>query len=291
MAETLFALTNDDAGGADPGRFDELLGFLDEQQVPATFFVVPHHRGARIDEKPEWMALLKRALDSGHEIQQHGFDHTSFEFGVAPDFMLHVIPSSKARWEREPEEVQKGHRLEVVSARLAHGRSILQDALGYQPKGFRSPCLEMCDNTYQALADQGFEWSSNLVVNATGWWWSLKPERYAIDPTVFGEHWQPDVPPHPVRYKSGMIEVPMMGEYTHQVMPAREEWHVQFAGSEYDRVRELGGTFVTLSHYDTMTWEHATGLNVYRRLFEHARASGDVRFVTVSQLVKSYPME
>jgi hypothetical protein len=40
-----------------------------------------------------------------------------------------------------------------------------------------------------------------------------------------------------------------------------------------------------------MTWEYASGLNVYRRLFEHARASGDVRFVTVSQLVKSCPVE
>jgi peptidoglycan/xylan/chitin deacetylase (PgdA/CDA1 family) len=290
MSETLFALTNDDAGGADPGRFDELLDFLDEQRVSATFFVVPHHGGTRIDEKPGWMARLRRALDAGHELQQHGFDHSDFEFGAAPDFMLHVKPASKARWERESEEIQKQHSLDVISARLAHGRSILEDALGYQPTGFRSPCLMMCDNTYQALADQGFEWSSNLVVNTTGWWWHLKPGRYSIDPTVFGEPWQPDVPLNPVGYKAGVTEVPMMAEYTHQVTPAHEEWHFQFARTEYDRVRARGGTFVTLSHYNTMTWEHATGLNVYRHLFEHARTTGDVRFVTVSQLVKSLPV-
>ncbi|NLE46107.1 MAG: DUF2334 domain-containing protein [Chloroflexi bacterium] len=287
IPETLFALTNDDAGGADPGRFEQLLDFLDEQAVPATFFVVPHHGGTRIDKKPEWVAQLRRALDSGHEIQQHGFDHTGFEFGVAPDFMLHIIPERKERWEREPEEISKQHTLEVISARLARGRSILQDALGYQSKGFRSPCLEMCDTTYQALADQGFEWSSNLVVNPMGWW-HPKPERYAIDPATAGEHWQADVPPHPFRYKSGVLEVPMMAEYTPRVMPDEEEWHFQYVRSDYDRVRRLGGAFVTLSHYNTMTWEYATGLNVYRRLFEHARASGGVRFVTVSQLVQSY---
>ena len=41
MAEMLFAFTNDDAGRQQPELFAELLDFLDEQQVPATFFVVP----------------------------------------------------------------------------------------------------------------------------------------------------------------------------------------------------------------------------------------------------------
>ena len=282
-------MTNDDAGGANPELFEELLDFLDEQQVCVTFFVVPHHRGRRIDEEPEWMVLLKRALDSGHELQQHGFDHSGFGFGVAPGFMLHIIPAAKARWEREPEEVQKAHTLELMSARLARGRAILEDAFGHEPRGFRSPCLEMRGNTYQALANQGFAWSSNRVVNLMGWWHST-PERYAMKPYVAGEHWQPDVPPYPYRYKSGMIEIPMMAEYTGRLTPPDEEWHFQYVRSDYDRVRELGGAFVTLSHYDTMTGEWATGLNVYRRLFEHARKWGDVRFVTVSQLLESCPV-
>ena len=40
-----------------------------------------------------------------------------------------------------------------------------------------------------------------------------------------------------------------------------------------------------LSHYYAMTGQWAAGLEVYRRLFAHARDTGDVRFVTLSQLV------
>ena len=75
MTETLFCLTNDDAGSQQPELFRELLDFLSEQRVPATFFVVPASGGIPLDEKPEWVDLLHRALDEGHELQHHGYNH------------------------------------------------------------------------------------------------------------------------------------------------------------------------------------------------------------------------
>jgi len=78
MAETLLALTNDDAGGEQSERFRELLDFLAEQEVPTTFFAVPAQGGKSLDPKPEWMALLHRALDEGHELEIHGFNHGGF---------------------------------------------------------------------------------------------------------------------------------------------------------------------------------------------------------------------
>ena len=285
MSETLFALTNDDAGAANPELFEELLDFLDEQSVRATFFVTPYQAGRRIDAKPEWMVLLERAFDAGHELQLHAFDHSStFEFGVPPAFMLDIIPDAKARWETEPEEVQKAHSLELMSDRIARGKAIFQQAFGYEPRGFRGPCLSMCANTYQALADHGFVWSSNRVVNPMGW-------RYINKDYDAGEPWQADVPPHPYVYTSGIIEIPMLSEYTWYLTPDVEERHFDLIKNDYDRVREVGGAFLTLSHYYAMTGEWATGLEVYRRLFEHARDLGDVRFVTVSEMVDAYPVE
>jgi peptidoglycan/xylan/chitin deacetylase (PgdA/CDA1 family) len=280
MPEQLFAFTNDDAGGANPHLFRELLDFLAAQKVPATFFVVPMSGGKPLDEKPEWLDLLQRARSEGHELQLHAFDHGStFEFGVPPDFMLDIIPDAKARWQREPEVVQAEHTLANMSDKITRGKEIFARALGYEPVGFRGPCLSMCDATYQALADHGFRWSSNLVVNPMGW-------RYINRDYDAGEPWQPDVPPHPFRYKSGLIEVPMISEYTWYLKDEDVERHYGLIRDDFDRVRRAGGAFVTLSHYYAMTGEWRAGQRVYARLLDYARGAGELGFCTVSQLVE-----
>jgi peptidoglycan/xylan/chitin deacetylase (PgdA/CDA1 family) len=279
MPEQLFVLTNDDAGGANPHLFRELLDFLATQKVPATFFVVPHTGGKPLDEKPEWLDLFQRALSEGHELQLHAFDHGStFEFGVPPDFMLDIIPDAKARWQQEPEVIQAEHTLAKMSEKIARGKEIFVRALGFEPVGFRGPCLSMCDATYQALADHGFRWSSNLVVNPMGW-------RYINRDYDAGEPWQPDVPSHPFRYKSGVIEVPMISEYTWYLRDEDVERHYALIKDDFDRVHRRGDPFVSLSHYYAMTGEWSAGQRVYERLLEHAREQG-ARCCTVSQLVE-----
>ena len=99
-----------------------------------------------------------------------------------------------------------------MSDRIARGKAIFERALGYAPTGFRGPCLSMSANTYQALANHGFVWSSNEVVNPMGW-------RYINKDYDAGEPWQPNVPPHPYRYTAGIIEIPMVSEYTWYLTP------------------------------------------------------------------------
>ena len=282
MPETMFSLTNDDAGGDNPHLFEELLDFLADQEVPATFFVVPKSRGVPLEDKPEWVDLLRRALDEGHELQLHAYDHSStFEFGVPPGFMLDIIPDAKARWEREPEVVRADHTVELMRERVRWSKEIFERSLGYSPEGFRGPCLSMSDNTYQALADNGIRWSSNRVVNPMGW-------RYINRDYDAGEPWQEDVPPHPYTYKAGLIEIPMVSEYTWYLEEGDVDIHYELIRQDYDRVKEVGGTFVTLSHYYAMTGEWAAGLRVYERLFAYAREQGDVRFCTIGQLLEAY---
>lgn len=280
MAETLFAFTNDDAGQQQPELFAELLDFLDEQQVPATFFVVPHGNGKPLDQKPEWLPLLQRALDAGHDLEHHGFDHSScFEFGIPPYFMIDILsPDVQATYAQTPEQFTQYHGYARLRDRLEQGREILQRTFGYVPRGFRAPCLAMCDNSYLALHDLDFVWSSNQVVNPMGW-------RYINRDYDRGEPWQPDVPPHPFRAAGGILEAPMHSEYTWFLEPGDVERHYGLIQADYDRTRAEGGAFVVLSHYYAMTGQWAAGLEVYRRLFAHARDTGDVRFVTLSQLV------
>lgn len=284
MAETLFAFTNDDAGQQQPELFADLLDFLDEQQVPATFFVVPHGNDKPLDQKPEWLRLLQRAQDAGHDLEHHGFDHSScFEFGIPPNFMMDILAEDvQAAYAQTPEQFTQHHGYARLRDRLEQGRAILQRCFGYVPRGFRAPCLAMCDNSYRALHDLDFVWSSNQVVNPMGW-------RYINRNYDRGESWQPDVPPHPFPTTGGLVEAPMHSEYTWYLEPSDVERHYDLILADYERTRAEGGAFVVLSHYYAMTGQWAAGLEVYRRLFAHARATGDVRFVTLSQLVAARP--
>lgn len=279
MTETRFAFTNDDPGMQQPELFAELLDFLDAQQVCGTFFVVPNAGGTPLDSKPAWVTLLQRAHASGHELAHHGYTHeTPFEFGVPPGFMLDIIPDAKQRWTTAPDSVAPLHTRATLQQKLAAGQAIFQRTLGFMPSGFRSPCLGMCDTTYATLADMGFVWSSNQVINPMGW-------RYINRDYNAGEPWTPDLPPHPHR-RAGLLEIPMHSEYTWYLETDDVDRHFDLARADFDRARARGEPFVILSHYYAMTGQWATGLQLYARLFAYARAQGNVRFVTLSELAK-----
>lgn len=283
MPETLFAFTNDDAGMQEPELFVELLDFLDEQRVPATFFVVPCDDDLPLDRKPAWLGPLHRALHAGHDLQHHAYNHSScFEFGIPPQFMIDILPPEvQNAYARTPEQFTQQHGYAMLRDKLERGREILSQVLGSVPRGFRAPCLSMCDNTARALQDLDFEWRSNQVVNPMGW-------HYINHDYDRGEPWQPDVPPHPLGNQGQVLEVPILSEYTWYLTPDDIDRHYALIEADYERTRAEGGAFVVLSHYYAMTGQWAAGLEVYRRLIAHARETGDVRFVTLSELVAEW---
>jgi hypothetical protein len=76
----------------------------------------------------------------------------------------------------------------------------------------------------------------------------------------------------------------MHSEYSWYLEPGDVDRHFALARDDFERARDNGDPFVVLSHYYAMTGQWATGLQVYQRLFAHARAQGNVRFVTLSEL-------
>ena len=278
MAETLFVLTNDDAGGQEPELFAELLDFLQEQEVPATFFVVPLHGGQALDSKPQWMPLIERALAQRHDLEHHAYDHsTCFEFGVPPYFMLDIMPEARDKFIDEPEYFTQHHGYETLREKLEKGREILTRAFGYTPRGFRSPCLSRCDNLYRGSADMHFEFCSNEVINPLGW-------RYINREYDTGEGWHTQIPHQPYLRLPRLTEVPMHSEYTWYLEQEDVDRQFNLVRSDLDRAIAEGKPFVALSHYFAMTGKWAAGLQVYARLFAYARERG-VRFTTLRDLI------
>lgn len=278
MAEKIFVLTNDDAGGQSPELFAELLDFLQAQEVPATFFTIPMAGGQPLDSKPEWMALVERALAAGHDLEHHAYNHsTCFEFGVPPYFMLDIMPEARDKFIEEPQYFTQHHGYETLREKLEKGREVLTRAFGYTPRGFRSPCLSACDNLYRALHDMDFDFCSNEVINPLGW-------RYINRDYETGEDWHTEIPHEAYPRTPRLTEVPMHSEYTWYLEAGDGDRHYELIRGDMDRAFAEGKPFVALSHYYAMTGKWATGLQVYERLFAYARQQG-VRFTTLRDLV------
>ena len=94
MTETLFAFSNDDAGMQEPELFAELLDFLDEQHVPATFFVVPSRRQAPVG--PETGMARTAATRPRHAATIFSTTASTtipaLNLAFRPTFMLDILP-------------------------------------------------------------------------------------------------------------------------------------------------------------------------------------------------------
>ena len=108
MKTMYFGMTVDDValdGWCKPANFRKLIGFLQQENVPATFHVVP------IDEatgqpfytlSADYVPIIRDAVQAGFDFEQHGLRHNRFEFGVPPMMVLDLPHETEnKRWAAE----------------------------------------------------------------------------------------------------------------------------------------------------------------------------------------------
>jgi peptidoglycan/xylan/chitin deacetylase (PgdA/CDA1 family) len=106
-----------------------LLKLLEEESIPATFFVP----GWVADKYP---AALKAIVAAGHELAHHGYTHRS-----------PVLLNNRKAEEKE----------------LVRGIESLMRVTGKVPQGYRSPSWDFSPYTLPLLEKHGFLYSSNLM--------------------------------------------------------------------------------------------------------------------------------
>jgi polysaccharide deacetylase family protein (PEP-CTERM system associated) len=119
---------------------DLVLNLLEEYGVRATFFTLG------------WLAerhrsLVKRIVESGHELACHGYDHTMI---------------TKQQRNEFDEDVGRSKRL-------------LEDLCGKEIKGYRAPTFSIIERTLWALEvllDNGFHYDSSI--------YPIRHDRYGI---------------------------------------------------------------------------------------------------------------
>ncbi len=296
------AVTGDDVGMGDVELFERYLGFFNEWRVPLTLFVTPCPRGRPLDEDHAWVRALRKALDDGHDLQLHGYEHKAFEFGLPPPFMLERSPSARRTMEdpEARERVVAGHTVAVLQGKLEKGIEIFRRALGFDPLGFRAPVAMVCPAMFEALANVGIVYDSSLAVSPVGWHYMM--QRYTPPED---DPWDPDVPCRPFIHTAGIVEIPLSSEYS-----AHATWddigpRANLMISEHTRTAREGGVFIPVNHfhfmYGTVTHRRLfdeseltlqlQGEEIYRRLFEYLQVGGNENFVTLAEVYSLFSGE
>jgi len=251
--------------------FGSLLDFYAAEGVRATFFVVPQPEGTGLaDAKPGYVPMLKRALKEGHELGQHGLEHTRFEIGVPPKMILDLPHEGPAREELAKHRAELEARLTVknIRATLRKGRRLLEGILGVPVEGFRAPCLSVCDNLFTALEEEGYLYDSSKCLQPTGW--DILNGRLAAPPA----------PINRARFDAcqgggKMRTLPLTAEYTWYLKKDKYALCLDLAKHDFRACLDAGIPFVPVCHVSPV--QDGLGLDFYREFLGWARAEASGR--------------
>lgn len=241
---TTFVWSVDDAGsgGAEMMQaMQRLCRFLEERDQRATWFVVPKARNQTLSA--EWTAALIAARDAGHDLQLHGLTHEDcYEFGPPAWPATYISPNFQPDFERRREELLPRYTVERLQARIEEGIAIFREKLGVEPTLFRAPCGAISKPMFEALKNAGIRYHSVMYLSATG---------YAHLPHNSGDltpQWTASIPHQPFRWYSGVVEIPMLNEYTWRGAGQRSAEFIDLARRDVSRIVEESPVAVILMH-------------------------------------------
>jgi predicted deacetylase len=272
MQEAVFCFTVDDVGM--PGyssekHLDNVLQFCADENIMATFFVVPRPHGQLFHRNTEYVKVLNEAKKAGHAIAQHGLEHGRFDLGIPPKMVLDLPHEGPARahFAEHRQEIERSLTIDNIRARLREGRDILEEAFGFEVDGFRAPCLAVCDNLFMALDAEGYRYDSSGFLQKAAWDLingESNPPIHPITRDIFDSH--------QAAKKTQCF--PLTAEYTWYLTRDRFNNFLELAKHDFDACLNANIPFVQLSHVSPIQEGDADcGFALYRELLAHAKHS------------------
>lgn len=277
-----FVVTVDDPGGLvqDVATFDRARRFFDAEGVPASFMIVPRGEGDwQLDRQTEWLKALHDAERQGHDCQLHGLDHWNCEFGPYPA-MIRILDGSNAESALRSDTEQFGHlwRHDVYVEKLTTAVGLYERAFGRRPLVFRTGALSQTPELYEAMAEVGMRYASNLVTDPRGW-------QYMVGNYDDPGDWDPDVPPGPYHLTDTVVNLPIISEYAWYLTKPKIPQHLALAVEDLQRVFAEGGVFLLVCHVQCVGAEDGLSQELLHQLLDIARRDYQVEFRTVAALV------
>ena len=236
-----------------------VLGLLDREGIPATFFVTGH----TAETYPE---IVRDIAAAGHEIGHHGY--------------LHENPISLETRERERDVLRRGFEA-------------LDRAAGVRPTGYRSPAWDNSPNTTELLLEHGFRYESSLMGNDFSPYWCRGGDVVNGDgPYEFGQpvdlvempvSWTLDDFPYfeHVYLTTGLLNVGLAAP-SH----VEEVWRGEFDFMYRD---VPGGVFNLTMHPQVIGRGHR--MLMLERLIAHMRGHDGIQFATLGTAAEAFRTE
>jgi peptidoglycan/xylan/chitin deacetylase (PgdA/CDA1 family) len=286
MKKLNFILTSDDVGRDSVENFKKFVSFLDEYGIKCTFFAVPKPRdNMPLNENKEWIIALKKAIQLGHDVQLHGFTHERFECGFPNKLVLSMYEKEARKnlmkeMTDNKEKIEENLSLDKLTSRLLKSKKLFEKALGYSPICFRSPLLGMHENLYKALAKTGIKYSTNIVVNPSGWSYINREKNFG---KVRGKK---RILPVMTKAQGGIIELPISCEYSWFLKKENMKRALKLMKRDARKISKIENSFMLpMSHFYSIVKEPA-GEELYRKFFEWARKNFYFKSYTINEYAK-----
>lgn len=263
----MFGFSVDDIGldgYSSEKHLNQLLDFCDKHRVKATLFAVPDVEGKRMDKRSGYVAILRDAIQRGHEVAQHGLQHERFEIGIPPEMIMilpHEGPARKFLAENR-HNLAAEHSVEKIRTKLRLGREILENAIGKAIKGFRAPSLQSCTNMFIALAEENYEYDSSTCLQEAGWD-LLNNIDYVPREITRTRFFQ-------MQKSANMNELPLTTDYVWYLKEEKFDRALALAIHDYEACVAAAIPFVPVCHVSPIfEGDDDLGFEFYRCLFAH----------------------
>lgn len=281
---TTFVWSIDDAGSGDPESLTRTCRFFESRGLRGTWFTIPKPR--ENPWSPEWREALLDARDAGHDIQLHGLTHGDcFEFGPPAWPATSISPAFVTEFEKRREELLPRYKVENLRARIEEGMGIFERELGIRPTVFRAPCGAISRAMFEALKQVGIRYHTCAYISATGY--EHLPHRSG----VLKQDWTDEIPHRPFRWYSGIVEAPILNEYTWRGASQRAEEFLALARQDVDRIVQESPIAVILMHTHGIADDYEYAFRLIDTVAERVQAQGEHRFSTLGELAESGTLE
>jgi peptidoglycan/xylan/chitin deacetylase (PgdA/CDA1 family) len=275
---TTFVWSIDDAGaGGNHMSLRRTCRFLESRGLRATWFAIPKPGGNPLTT--EWREALLEARDAGHDLQLHGLTHEDcYEFGPPAWPATAILPSLATDFESRRDELMPRYTLENLRGRIEQGLEIFERELGVRPTVFRAPCGAISRPMFEALRQVGIAYHTCAYISASGY--EHLPHRSGS----LAQDWSEAIPRCPFRWYSGIIEAPILNEYTWRGAWQREADFIALAKQDLDRIAAESPVAVLLMHTHGIADNYDYAFRLIEAVLDHLDAQGQRSFSTLGEL-------
>ncbi|MEM7131614.1 MAG: DUF2334 domain-containing protein [Chloroflexota bacterium] len=280
---TTYVWSIDDAGSGGSKMVESLrqaTQFFSSRGVGSTWFTVP-----KAGDRPlsaAWKEALIAARDAGHDLQLHGLTHADcYEFGPPVWPATSILPTLQSDFVQRSDELMPRYTVTNLRARIEEGMAIFANDLGVEPTVFRAPCGAISKPMFAALREVGIGYHTCMYISGTG---------YAHLPHNDGEitqKWVDEIPHQPYRWYDGIVEIPILNEYTWKGAGQRSAEFIDLAKQDLDHIRQKSPIVVILMHTHGIADDYEHTFRLIDAVIEHVGQQNGATFATMGELAAS----